>query len=108
MQPRSENEGPTPVLDVINDLNDEQDRLGYTTSMQILLGMLKHMEIHWGELIHSVVVRNCSLEELETLFLFLKEHTTQMVNMTMTFDESTNKKEIIYLKEKDKSELDIA
>ena len=74
-----EDNGPQDVFGVIEKFEDEQDRLGYTTSSLILIKLIAGMLNSWKALLSSPIVRNSTDEELKSYFLFIKKVTKNMV-----------------------------
>jgi len=79
---RPEEIGPQQVIDVINSIELEQDRLGYIVQSKKLINMIKSMIGAWEKLLAGMDIKNSTEEELKEGMLLLKEITLQFIDGT--------------------------
>lgn len=74
--------GPQDVIDKINSVSDEQDRLGYVSETISLIDLIELMLNSWKQLYAGKNIGQSSIGELRDSFLFMKGTCLGLIEAT--------------------------
>jgi hypothetical protein len=86
--------GPEDVLKVIDDLSEDEDRLGFVMNTAEIIKMVNLMLNSWNQVLFSSIIANATLDEIKSTFIFVKDLAVSMVEATEALHQSALPKKV--------------
>lgn len=88
MMGKVEEKGPQDVLNILNVMDDEQDRMGYWSDIMMMCVFLVSMVNTWSNWLRGGTMDNATLDDMKKMFLALRDVCTRMVYETEAFHQA--------------------
>ena len=88
MMSKVEEKGPQDVLNILNVMDDEQDRMGYWADIVIMCTFLTSMVNTWSNWLRGTAMDNATEEEMKSVFSALRNICGKMVYETEAFHQA--------------------